>query len=202
MKASPTAARLTLALACAMLLLFIALSLTGCALGLAGARTVTVMPWGQPVLVFDSVGVQGKHGKSGAGALVQGEDNGTLPSGDMVMSIGQNANNARSTDATLADEQSQASANAIRAPQGGTASGPIDQTPTATPSTTKATTVQPILTPQGAVNSSISQPIAPAAPPPQPEPAARPDGALLMDPVPGVTLSRTSRLPQIGRAHV
>lgn len=88
---------------------------TGCALGVAGARVSLATPFSKPNFSYDSVGVAQKNDRaagatfSGAPGTAAKADGETLTgSADQIVQVGGDASNARSTDASLADEQSQA----------------------------------------------------------------------------------------------
>jgi len=78
----------------------------GC-LNLGGGRQLVTLPWSYPAVAMDATGSQIKNGAQ-AGAQFAGEGPSVPTTGDQVMTIGQNQSNQRSTDASLADEQSQA----------------------------------------------------------------------------------------------
>jgi len=83
-----------------------ALAGPGC-LNLGGGRQIVPLPWSYSNFAVDSVATQQKNAKAN-GATFAGTDPGARPTGDQVITTGQNVSNARSTDASLADEQSQA----------------------------------------------------------------------------------------------
>jgi len=86
-------------------LILAALGSTGC-LNLGGGRQLVTLPWSYPAVAMDATGTQTKNGKA-AGAQGLSAVPGNFPTGDQVMTIGQNQSNQRSTDASLADDGSQ-----------------------------------------------------------------------------------------------
>ena len=93
------------ALVCVGLVLLTIYS-SGC-LNLGGGRQLVTLPWSYPAVAMDATGTQTKNGKA-AGAQFTGSGPAIPATGDQVMTIGANQSNQRSTDASLADEQSQA----------------------------------------------------------------------------------------------
>jgi hypothetical protein len=87
-------------------LILVALGSVGC-LNLGGGRQIVPLPWSYSNFAVDSVATQQKNAQAN-GAEFAGTDPGARPTGDQVITTGQNVSNARSTDASLADEQSQA----------------------------------------------------------------------------------------------
>jgi len=82
--------------------------LTGC-LNLGGGRQVVPLPWSQPAIVMDGTGVQMKAGRaSGAVLPPDGSGSGTARA-DQYINVSGDLTSQRSTDASLADEASQAS---------------------------------------------------------------------------------------------
>ena len=92
---------------------------TGC-LNLGGGRQMVTLPWSYPAVAMDSTGSQMKNGKA-AGAQGLANQAGAFPTGDQVMTIGNDQRNQRSTDASLAGEGSQAAGQ--QSPGGGVLSG-------------------------------------------------------------------------------
>lgn len=84
------------------------LLMTGC-VNIGGGRQVVPLPFSQPGIVMDGTAVNMKTGKA-AGAQMQPDGTpGNMPAGDQVVSAGTHITSERSTDASLADRQGQAS---------------------------------------------------------------------------------------------
>jgi hypothetical protein len=88
--------------------------MTGC-MNLGGGRQVVALPWSAPNLAMDSQGVAQKNDDAagatfaGTGGPAAQADPDTLTGqADMIVQVGGDAGMSRSTDASLADDQSQA----------------------------------------------------------------------------------------------
>ena len=89
--------------------------LSGCAMGVAGARVSLATPFSKPNFSYDSVGVAQKNDRAAGATFTNADgtaakaDADTLTgSADQIVQVGGDASNARSTDSSLADDQSQA----------------------------------------------------------------------------------------------
>lgn len=101
-------ARMTEQIAMLGVLMLLMLLVVGC-LNLGGGRQVVPLPWSQPVISMDGTGVQQKAGRAAGAQMQPGSGGGSEASGDQVITVGQSLTSQRSTDASLADEASQAS---------------------------------------------------------------------------------------------
>lgn len=89
-------------------LLAVILVTVGC-VNIGGGRQVVPLPFSQPGIVMDGTAVNMKTGKA-AGAQMQPDGTpANMPAGDQVVSAGTHITSERSTDASLADRQGQAS---------------------------------------------------------------------------------------------
>lgn len=80
----------------------------GC-MNVGGGRQVVPLPFSQPAIVMDGTAVNQKSGKASGAQMQPDGTPGNMPAGDQVVSAGTYITSQRSTDASLADEQAQAS---------------------------------------------------------------------------------------------